>query len=51
MLEGQDNQGEKEATFQGLSKKYPWWSPSAVAGRITNPEELAEVFERKNTFI
>jgi hypothetical protein len=31
-VEGQDNQGEEKTTIEGLSKKYPWWSPSAVTG-------------------
>jgi hypothetical protein len=55
MVEGQDDQGEEETTVKGVTKKYPWWSPTAAVGRTTDSEdrveELAGAFKGKNTFL
>jgi hypothetical protein len=54
-VERQDDQGDEETTIKGLTKKYPWWSPSAAAGRTTDPEDRAEelvrAFEGMKTFV
>ncbi len=53
-VEGQDDQ-EEETTIEGLSQKYPWWSPVVMTGMSTCPagktEETASLFEGKNTMV
>jgi hypothetical protein len=51
-VEGLDGQ-EEETTIEGLSKKYPWWSPAPVIGKTTGSlnetEDTASVLEGRNT--
>jgi hypothetical protein len=54
-VEGKAYQAEEETTIEGLSKKYPWWSPLTTAVKSSDSasktEESATLFEGKNMFV
>jgi hypothetical protein len=43
----------EETTIEGLTKKYPWWMPTAHIERMTAPpnktEDMVSLVEGKNT--